>query len=63
MLSASVTEEGNIPELQEMLRGKNCIVIAPPDVNPLTKVAARERTELHFCESHAREHLTGDGTT
>jgi hypothetical protein len=35
---ASVTEEEYISELEEMLRGKNCIIIASPDVNPLTEI-------------------------
>jgi hypothetical protein len=33
-----VTEKEYISELEQMLRGKNCIVIASPDVNPLTEL-------------------------
>jgi hypothetical protein len=36
--SSRVTEDVYIAELQQMLRGKNCIVIASPDVNPLTEI-------------------------
>jgi hypothetical protein len=36
--SGKVTEEVYIAELQQMLRKKNCIVIASPDVNPLTEI-------------------------
>lgn len=34
----SVTEDEYILELGQMLRNKNCIVIASPDVNPLTEL-------------------------
>jgi hypothetical protein len=36
--SGKVTEDVYIAEIQQMLRGKNCIVIASPDVNPLTEI-------------------------
>jgi len=36
--SGKVTEDVYVGELQQMLRGKNCIVIASPDVNPLTEI-------------------------
>jgi hypothetical protein len=36
--AANVTEDQYISELEQMLRGKNCIVIASPDVNPLTEL-------------------------
>jgi hypothetical protein len=36
--SGKVTEKVYIAELQQMLRGKNCIIIASPDVNPLTEI-------------------------
>lgn len=35
---ANVSEEDYISELEQMLRGKNCVVIASPDVNPLTEL-------------------------
>ncbi len=29
----------------------------------ITELAGKERIELDLCEGHARQHLTGDGTS